>query len=222
MGNEPEERQRLQEFFKKAESATLSTADLIVEAWHTLSWKSFLSICGALLALCSLGFSLGVWWMRLFSQRPASQQPTVPLQQVADLSIVKCTYAQDTSRLPGAWARLLGDHIDIVRQDTRAAKFSRLFVLESGTLDHSYGFGWTLEAWSGSPSYGLLVSTAYLDQEIEGHESFSPLKVVRNVQRFRVEVPDVKSSGRIIVLVALSGDMEISDECTHLVKVSKE
>lgn len=222
MENKQAERQRLQELFKKAESAKLTLPELISEALHTLSWKSFVSVSLLLIPLLGVGFKIGGWWTRTAPERMAAQQPSAPMEPAPRLAIVKCVSVQDISHLPEVWARFLGNNIDILRQDTQTAKFSRLFVLESGTLDHSYGVKWAIETWDGAPSYELMVSAAYLDQEIESHESFSPLKIDRSKQRFRIEVPEVRSAAKIIALVALSGSVEIPKECTHLLRVSNE
>src|SRR6267142_2069469 len=175
-----EDRKRFRAFLANAESGKVSAPEMISEAWSLLSWNSTLAIGGLLLSLCGLAFWLGTKWMPPSEPSP---QPPVGMQQVGNLMLARCSDLRDISRLPEPRARLLGDHIDILRQDTQAAKFSRLFVLESGTLDHSYSFGWTLETWDGTRAYDLMVSAAYLDQEIEGHESFTPLKLVRSQQR---------------------------------------
>jgi hypothetical protein len=222
MTDSPEELRRVRDLLKKVDSGALSAAQLMAEAWHTLSMKSFRSIFATLFAILCFGFYLGTWWTHMASGRATLQQRSVPMQPAAKLSVVKCLSVQDISHLPEVWARLLGNNIDILRQDTQTAKFSRLFVLESGTLDHSYGVKWAIETWDGAPSFELMVSAAYLDQEIEGHESFSPLKIDRSKQRFRIEVPEVRSTAKIIALVALSGSVEIPEECTHLLKVNNE
>lgn len=221
MTESPEELRRVQDFLKKVNFGGLPAAQLIVEASHILSLKLFCSICGALFALLCFGFGVGTWWTHIASVRASLQQHPVIMQPAPKLSVAKCASVQDISRLPEVRARLLGNNIDVLRGDIHGVKFARLFVLESGTLDHSYGVRWTLETWD-SASNELVVSVAYLGQELEGHESFSPLKVVRDQRRFLIEVPDVKSSGTIIALLALSGNAEVPDECTHLLKVSNE
>lgn len=165
----------------------------------------------AIIALCSISFGLGFKW-RTPAQPEQTHSVEVPRTLPQKVDIATC-------RISNTAAGFFHDSAIILKQDMGAKK-SRVFLAESEELGRYNPFTWTVELWPEFSSYGLHTRSVYLRRIGSPLEFYHSLTWQRQGSRFPVDVPMSESNDRILMLLAISGDQEITADCKRLLKTT--